>query len=320
MRNRAQLDYAAVQAALDAGEADPSLVLLREVGELRLALERERGGVSLPLPAHEVEVSDAGYRLAFRLPLPVEQWNAQISLLTGMAAAGLMLRAGAGLLRVVPPADPNAIEELRHLAVSLRVQWPDGMRYSDFISSLDAAKPEHAALLTLATRVLRGAAYRAFDGEPPADVEHHALAAPYAHVTAPLRRLADRYTSELALAACAGRDPEPWARAGLPQLPRLMADGDRRAGVLERSVVDLVEASVLAPRLGERFRATVLSTRHDESRVQVLEPAVRAPCRGPGLSPGGTVLARLAVADPATRKVEFEAGGAALAQPSSPSA
>jgi exoribonuclease R len=320
VRNRAQLDYAAVQAALDAGQADEPLALLREIGELRLALERERGGVSLPLPAHEVEIADGGYRLAFRLPLPVEQWNAQISLLTGMAAAELMLQAGAGLLRTVPPPDPEAIEELRHLAASLHVPWPEGTRYSDFISSLDASKPEHAALLTLATRVLRGATYRAFDGEPPPDAEHHALAAPYAHVTAPLRRLADRYASELALAAAGGREPEAWATKGLAQLPRLMADGDRRAGVLERSVVDLVEASVLEPRIGDRFRATVLSTRQAESRVQVLEPAVRAPCRGPGLSPGATVLARLAVADPATRKVEFEADGAGAAQPSRPSA
>jgi exoribonuclease R len=319
VRSRAQLDYAGVQTALDAGEADEPLRLLREVGELRLALERERGGVSLPLPSHEVEAADGGFRLAFRLPLPVEQWNAQISLLTGMAAARLMLQAGAGLLRTVPPADPHAIEELRHLAASLHVPWPPEARYSDFISSLDASKPEHAALLTLATRVLRGAGYVAFDGDPPPDAEHHALAAPYAHVTAPLRRLADRYASELALAASAGRDPEPWARQGLSALPRLMADGDRRAGVLERSVVDLVEATVLEPRVGERFRATVLSTREAESRVQVLEPAVRAPCRGAGLSPGETVVARLAVADPATRKVEFEAGGGA-GQPSRPSA
>ena len=35
---------------------------------------------------------------------------------------------------------------------------------------------------------------------------------------------------------------------------------------------------------------------------------VRAPCRGAGLSPGETVLARLALADPQTRRVEFEAG------------
>ena len=49
VRSRAKLSYDGVQADVDAGRAEPVFGLLREVGELRQARERERGGVSLPL-------------------------------------------------------------------------------------------------------------------------------------------------------------------------------------------------------------------------------------------------------------------------------
>ena len=51
---------------LDAGRADPVFGLLREVGELRLAREAARGGVSLPLPDQEVDLR--GRPLGARLP------------------------------------------------------------------------------------------------------------------------------------------------------------------------------------------------------------------------------------------------------------
>src|SRR5690606_2577568 len=47
VRSRAQHDYEGVQWLIDRGGADESLTLLREVGEKRLVLERERGGASL---------------------------------------------------------------------------------------------------------------------------------------------------------------------------------------------------------------------------------------------------------------------------------
>ncbi|MCW2797770.1 RNB domain-containing ribonuclease, partial [Nocardioides sp.] len=93
VRSTAKLDYAGAQAAIDDGSASESLKLLKEVGELRLAREAARGGVSLPLPEQEVDVSGDQWRLEFRKVLPVELWNAQISLLTGFAAASLMVYA-----------------------------------------------------------------------------------------------------------------------------------------------------------------------------------------------------------------------------------
>ncbi len=144
VRSRTQLSYAEVQAGLDAGTADPVALLLREVGELRLVLERERGGVSLPLPDQEVDLVDGRLRLAFRSPLPVENWNAQISLLTGMAAASLMLRGAVGVLRTLPPPDPRDVERLRRVAQALDVAWPDELGHADFIRSLDPGRADEA--------------------------------------------------------------------------------------------------------------------------------------------------------------------------------
>ena len=87
VRSPGQLDYDEAQQPIDDGTADESLMLLREVGELRLEREAERGGVSLPLPEQEVDVEGRTWQLEFRDLLPVEEWNAQISLLTGFAAA-----------------------------------------------------------------------------------------------------------------------------------------------------------------------------------------------------------------------------------------
>ena len=71
VRSTAKLDYAGVQRAIDDGSADETLMLLKEVGELRLAREAARGGVSLPLPEQEVSVEGDRWHLEFRAQIPV---------------------------------------------------------------------------------------------------------------------------------------------------------------------------------------------------------------------------------------------------------
>jgi exoribonuclease R len=126
VRSSSRLNYTQAQQFIDtqtgAGVADGTLALLAEVGRLRQALEVERGAVSLRLPEQEVDAAGNGFRLRYRAPLPVEDWNAQISLLTGMAAAGLMLGAGVGILRTLPPPDDGAIGMLRRSAHALDVR------------------------------------------------------------------------------------------------------------------------------------------------------------------------------------------------------
>jgi exoribonuclease R len=307
VRSRARLDYATVQRDLDAGTASEPLDLLREIGSLRRQREADRGGVSLRTPAQEVVRTPNGYDLAFVAPLPVEDWNAQVSLLTGMCAARIMLDGGVGLLRTMPKPDRGAVEVLRRSASALDVAWPEGEPYAAFIRRLDPATPAHAALLSLATRLLRGAGYTAFDGTPPPHPEHSAIAAPYAHATAPIRRLADRFVSETVLALHAGAAVPDWCRAALPELPALMAAVDHRDRELERAVLDYVEAAVLAHRVGETFDAVVTAVDERGATIQLAHPAVRA--RLGGKAPlGERIRVRLTRADPATRTVSFVLG------------
>ena len=175
------------------------------------------------------------------------------------------------------------------------------MSYPDFIRTLDPSLPADAAVMQEATGVGRGAGYTPFDGEPPSAPEHFAIAAPYAHATAPLRRLQDRYVSECCIAACEGTAPPDWVRQGLGALPPAMQRGDQRAHVVERGVVDLVEAVLLQHRVGETFAAVVI----DEALIQLREPAVRGRLIGESPEPGTEVTARLDRADPAARTVEF---------------
>jgi exoribonuclease R len=277
--------------------------VLREVGEKRQALERARGGVQLLVPEQEVVQDGEGWTVHYRVPLASEDHNAQISLLTGMAAARLMLDAGVGILRTQPEPDRKALDRLRRTAATLGVDWPADRTYPEFVRGLDPSLPAHAAVMQQATGVGRGATYTPFDGEPPAEREHFAVAAPYAHATAPLRRLQDRYVSECCLSAVAGTAPPDWVRSGLPQLPAAMAAGTRRANAVERGVVDLVEAVLLSGREGERFDAVVV----DEGLVQLRDPAVRGRLTGHSPALGSEVGVRLDRADPATRTVTFSA-------------
>jgi len=309
VRSVSRLNYTQAQQQIDAatgaGAADGTLALLAEVGRLRQALEIERGAVSLRLPEQEVDADGSGFRLRYRAPLPVEDWNAQISILTGMAAAGIMLGANVGILRTLPPADDGAIGLLHRVAHALGVPWPKHQTYQAFVRALDPATDTGAALIELSTRLLRGAGYTAFDGSPPAQPNHSAVAAPYAHATAPLRRLVDRYVGELCVEVCAHLDVPPWIREGLPALAAVMADSGHKAHALERACVDLVETVVMASHVGETFEGGVVETTKHGGVVQLRTPPVRARCEADGLLPGARVDVRLVTADPATRTLLF---------------
>ena len=147
---------------------------------------------------------DGHWTLALRPKVPVEEWNAEISLLTGMCAADMMIRAEVGLLRTLPPPDDRAVATLRTSAKALGIPWSSGALPGDVIAALDLTDPRAAAFLEDAVRLLRGAGYAWFDGRVPAHPGMRASGANYAHVTAPLRRLVDRYATEVCLALQAG--------------------------------------------------------------------------------------------------------------------
>jgi exoribonuclease R len=309
VRSRRQLDYAQVQAALDAsdqGELGELGRLLQEIGERRQALEQARGGASLPLPEQEVAAEGSGFTLRLRAARPIEDWNAQLSLMTGIAAAELMLKAGFGVLRTLPPPEPGAMKRFRRQAVALGIDWPEEESYGTFLRRMDGGRPKELALLHAAGALFRGAAYAPFDGEPPAQTQHAAVASAYAHVTAPLRRLVDRFGLVAAHAAHRGEPAPDWLKAALPLLPAAMTASDRLTGEVERRCVDAVEVAVLAGRTGEEFDAVVVDADEDGDggRVQLLDPPVLSRSSG-RLSPGATVRVRLESVDEAASTLKF---------------
>ncbi len=307
VRSRAKLSYRDVQQDIDGGMAATPLQLLRRIGLSRLEVEADRGGVSLNLPSQEVVAVEDGFELRYDETLPVERWNAQVSLLTGMTAAELMVHAGVGLLRTLPPAPDDVLHDLRSAAQTLDIPWADNQTYAEAVRELGPDQPTHAAFLAVAVRALRGAGYVAFDGEVPDHRLHAAIAAPYAHVTAPLRRVVDHYAGEIALAACLGVRPPDWVMAALDDLPSVMGRARSRESALERNVLDLTEALVLESEVGRRFDA-VLTVIDPEGRgtIQLRRPAVIATLDEPGPAEAGDELTvELVAADPESRRVTF---------------
>ena len=350
VRSRARLTYDQVQAAIDeAGSLPPSAPadlpgLLSEIGRLRLEREAARGGISMTTPEQVIEVTavteaaeppeavatqtaaaadpegptpPAGYRLAYRVPVPAEQYNAQISLLTGMCAARIMVECGVGILRTLPPARPEDYARLRRVAAALGIDWPAAQPYPELVRGLDHAIPAHAAFLEQAMSLFRGSGYLAFGvggvGVPAddeaADSEeavHSAIAARYAHVTAPLRRLVDRYGEEVCIAACAQAPVPEWVLQALPDLPGVMEQTGKRARAIGRGALTALEALVLRGHEGEVFDGVITSERDGRGELVLAEPAVVTEIRaGRGISDGGLpvgerVRVRLLTADPAT--------------------
>ena len=344
VRSRARLTYGQVQTAIDGEGTLPSSAptdlpgLLAEIGRLRLEREVARGGISMTTPEQVVEVTEAaesagdsesaeapgpsGYRLAYRVPVPAEQYNAQISLLTGMCAARIMVGCGVGILRTLPPARPEDYARLRRVAAALGIDWPAARPYPELVRGLDHAVPAHAAFMDQAMSLFRGSGYLAFGAGGvgvPADDEasdaeeavHSAIAARYAHVTAPLRRLVDRYGEEICIAACAGRSAPEWVLQALPDLPGIMEQTGKRARAIGRGALTALEALVLRGHEGEVFDGVITSERDGRGELVLAEPAVVTEIRAGkkavdgGLPVGERVRVRLLSADP-TSGIRFQ--------------
>jgi len=329
MQSRAKLSYKGVQAEIDAGTASPVLQLLKEVGLKRVDLERQRGGASLNMPEQEiVQLPDGGYRIAAAPQLPVEDWNAQVSLMTGMAAADLMLSGKVGILRTMPAPDERSLRHFRLQTEVLGKAWDGDISYGEYLRSLDPTEPRQLAILHSAGMLFRGASYTAFDGNVPDDAIQSAIGASYAHTTAPLRRLVDRFVLVICEALSNGRPVPDWAREALPSLPEIMSGSDQLASRMERMALDTVEAALLVNHIGQEFEAIVISGSkpakdngngksggigNGNSKngngpsgiIQIADPAVTARCAG-DLESGTKVRVRLVSTDIGARAVHFE--------------
>ena len=329
IRNRAKLAYSTVTAA-DLPEGFAELSKRIETNE------RHRGADRIQWPEQEVvRVRDAGdmdggdgdgsgsghrFALRFRPRNDAELQNAAMSLATNMAVADAMFAAGTGLFRTMPPVDQRLVGRLRHTAEAFGLHWPAALSLGEFERALPAGQPRTAAFQLAVRRASGGASYTPYteyrDGAVPADGGvkdgrpwHAAVAATYAHATAPLRRLADRYVIEATLAFANGREVPEEIDAAFPELPDAMRSGDQLANRVDRAAIDLAEAILLSDRVGETFEAFVTDEDDRGARIQICDPAVISRVAANDLDPGDRIEVRLTSVDVAERDVEFERVG-----------
>ena len=297
IRSRAKLAYdRVVESELPARFAE----LARRVE----AAEAARGASAVDPPEQVVERNTHGYRLSFRPRLLAESQNAAMSLATNIAVARALLQAHTGLFRVLAAPDPGAERRLRHTAVAFGLQWPKGTPLEQYTRTLDPNDPRQAAFLLAVRRAGGHAEYATY--QPGVVPWHAAVEATYAHATAPLRRLADRYVVQTALAVANGRPVPDAVQAALARLPDAMSKAAAHAGQIDRSVIELAEAVMLQGREGQTFAAVVIDDDEDTSRVQLCDVAVVTKVLAHGLHPGDALRVRLVSADPTQAVAHFE--------------
>lgn len=268
------------------------------------AAEAARGAARVDPPEQEVEaLGDARYSLTFRPLLATERHNAALSLSANLAIAAALQRAGTGLFRVMAGPSAKALSRLRMTAAALGLDWPEGTDLKALERTLDQRNPHHAAFMIAIRRAGNGAGYAPWI--PGVTPWHEAISATYAHATAPLRRLADRYVIRATLAVANGQPVPPEVEDAFHRLPAVMAKADAMAGQIERAVIDLAETVMLHGREGERFAACVTDTDGDSARVQLADLPIVSRTRIPGAAPGQRIDLRLDGADVAGRRLAF---------------
>ncbi|MDQ8758150.1 RNB domain-containing ribonuclease [Sphingosinicella sp. LHD-64] len=298
IRSRAKLAYDKV------AEADLPPGFAELAGRIQAA-ERQRGAARVDPPEQEVASDgNGGFRLAFRPRLLSEDRNAALSLATNLAVANALQAHRTGLFRTMEAPDERAIGRLRQTARAFGLDWPAGTSLDAFEAGLDPADPKQAAFMLAIRRASPGALYVPFrDGVTP---WHAAMAATYAHATAPLRRLADRYVVQATLAIANG-NPVPAATGeAFAKLPAVMARADAIAGQVERSVIDLAEAVMLSGRENEILPAVVTDIDGRGARIQLADLPVVARVDAHRVAPGDALRVRLTAIDADRRTVTFQ--------------
>jgi exoribonuclease R len=301
IRSRAKLAYDSVTDA----ELPPDFAALADRIQ---AAEDRRGASRVDPPEQEVsKVGDSDFALTYRPRLQSEDRNAAMSLATNLAVADALLAQHTGLFRVMAPPDERAIKRLRFTARAFGLEWPAEETLGQYQKNLSATDPRQAAFMLAIRRAGEGARYAPW--QPGIIPWHVAMAATYAHATAPLRRLADRYVVRAALAIANGQDVPDLVIQAFAKLPPVMARADALGGQIERAVVDLAEAVMLKGSEGKTFPAIVTDIDDRGARMQLRDEPVVARVGAHGVQPGDAITVRLVSTDTDRRLIGFERVG-----------
>ena len=296
IRSRAKLAYETVSPS-DLPDG------FEELNRRIAAAEATRGAHRSDPPEQEVVAHDGHYDLKLSPQNPAESQNAALSLASNLAVADALLKHRTGLFRVMPEPEGWALKRLRNTAKAMGIDWPKGRLVPEMERTLDPANTNQAALLLAIRRASPGASYEPYRaGVTP---WHAAMAASYAHSTAPLRRLADRYVVMAAYAVANGKPVPAAITQAFDRLPKVMARADALGGNIQRAVIDLAEAVALKDRIGETFAAVVTDVDQRGPRIQLCGLPVVSRLKDAEVEAGQTIKVRLDLADPETRKISF---------------
>lgn len=270
--------------------------------------EDARGAARVDEPEQLLQQDAAGhFKLEFRPQAPAEVQNAAMSLAANLAIADQLLAHRTGLFRVMPEPDAFSIHRLRHTAKALGLTWPKHQEFKEFERGLDPNNPRDVAFMAAARRAGPKASYAPYRaGALP---WHSAMAATYAHATAPLRRLADRYVIEAIVEIANKGTVSGELTAIFERLPAVMAQAEEKAGEVDRAILDLAEAAILEGREGDHFAAVVTDIDDRGARIHLPDPPVVSRIDGQGAMPGDSITVELVSADVAKRQVKFQRVG-----------
>ena len=185
---------------------------------------------------------------------------------------------------------------------------PDSLALSEFLAARQAANPLHFPDLSLSIIKLLGPGEYIVETPGTEKEGHFGLAVTdYTHSTAPNRRYADLVTQRLLKAAAAGRS-SPCAAPELTAIATHCTDREDAARKVERLMRKVVAASLLQPRLGERFDGVVTGASPKGTYVRLLTfPAEGRLVRGfRGVDVGDKLSVRLLAVDVDKGFIDFE--------------
>ncbi len=169
---------------------------------------------------------------------------------------------------------------------------------------MDPTNVVHQRFLLLVRRAGGRASYATYT--PDKLPWHAAIGATYAHATAPMRRLADRYVLDLVCLLIRNANVPSELLERLAALPAVMSAGEGKAKGVDRALIDLIEVVSLQDRIGEVLEAEVVDA--DLGIVQTHDSAIRSRAAQLGnVSNGDIVRVRIDKADLATRRIVLTA-------------
>ena len=227
-----------------------------------------------------------------------------MSLAANLAVADALLAHETGLFRVMAEPDARAVARLRQTARAFGLWWPHMAPLAQFERTLDAAIPAQAAFMLAIRRAGGSADYAPYT---PGVIPWHApMAATYAHATAPLRRLADRYVLQAVLAVANGQAVPEAVTAAFAALPPVMAKAASHGGQIDRAVIDLAETVMLRGREGTVFKAVVTDIDERGAHIQLCELPIVARVNASHVTPGQEVSVEVRAADPLHPPATFD--------------